>query len=308
VQNPAPAPDEVPDFSFLIVHYRTLALTRAAILSISRHSSQFSNQIIVVDNHSGDGSVEQLQGEFPALEFVRRPNNGGYPVGCNAGAKLARAPWLILLNSDAELTTETMQQASLILRSHPNIGILGGQLLNTDGSLQSSVQVKQRRFEEKNQHLELVDVPGVVGAFMMIRKDLWDDLSGMDENFFFFFEETDLCRRAAKMGARVVWSPKVRTIHHLSKSVRGLDAQLRSRIEFWKSCYYFQRKHLSSAQYSFWTLTNIIRLWVNLLSHVIAMLFTVGFSDSVRRRFRVYSHCALWHLRGRPASWGFKRD
>jgi GT2 family glycosyltransferase len=308
VQSPAPSPDAVPDFSFLIVHYRTLALTRAAILSISRHSSQFHSQIIVIDNHSGDGSAEQLHREFPDLEFILRPNNGGYPVGCNAGAKLARAPWLVLLNSDAELMAETMQEAARLVHSDPNIGILGGQLLNTDGSLQNSVQVKQRHFEEKNQHLELVDVPGVVGAFMMIRKDLWDKLGGMDENFFFFFEESDLCRRAAALGARVVWSPKVRTIHHLSKSVSGLDAQLRSRIEFWKSCYYFQRKHLSAFGYGFWALTNILRLCVNLFSHLIAMLFTFGLSHSVRRRFRVYSHCARWHLRGRPASWGFKRD
>src|SRR6476646_4512718 len=102
VQSPASNPLPDPLFSFLIVHYKTLELTRSAILSIQRHAAEFNPQIVVVDNHSGDGSVEQLQREFPEANFVLRPDNGGYPVGCNAGARLARAPWLILLNSDAE--------------------------------------------------------------------------------------------------------------------------------------------------------------------------------------------------------------
>ena len=310
VQSSASTPDVAPAFSFLIVHYKTFELSRAAILSIQRHAAEFHPQIIVVDNHSSDGSAERLQREFPGLDFILRPNNGGYPVGCNAGAKLAVAPWLVLLNSDAELLPNTMQEAARLLGLHQNVGILGGQLLNTDLSLQNSVQSEggHRRFEENNQQIELAEVSGVVGAFMMVRKGLWDSLGGMDEKFFFFFEESDLCRRAVQAGARIVWSPKVRILHHLSKSVSGLDARLRSRIEFWKSYYHFQRKHLPPGRYPFWAMTNMARLCVNLVSHTIAILCTLGLSHSVSRRFRTYLHCMLWHLRGCPSSWGFRRD
>ncbi|HUR46203.1 MAG TPA: glycosyltransferase family 2 protein [Candidatus Saccharimonadales bacterium] len=308
MQSSAPSLAPAPLFSFLIVHYRTLALTRAAIVSIQRHAAQFHPQIIVVDNRSADGSIEQLQFEFPQVDFVLRDDNGGYPVGCNAGAKLARAPWLILLNSDAELLPETMTQVARLLESHRNIGILGGQLLNTDMSLQNSVQGQGRRFEQRNQHIDSADVTGVVGAFMMIRKDLWDDLGGMDEKFFFFFEESDLCRRALQNGARIVWSPKVRILHHLSKSVSGIDARLRSRIEYWKSYYYFQRKHLSGYRYWLWSVGCKLRLWVNLCGQLVALVCTLGLSSTVRRRVRVYLHCVLWHARGCPASWGFRRS
>ncbi len=304
-----PPDTDNPQFAFIIVSYNTLALTRAAILSIQQHAPPHSAEIIVVDNHSTDGTVETLRGEFPDVQLLAREDNAGYASACNDGAKLACASWLVLMNSDAELLPETIGEVDRLLKAHPEIKILGGQLLNTDRTLQSSVQLEKNRhrFEQRNQHVELAQVDGVVGAFMIIRHDLWRKLQGMDENFFFYFEESDFCRRARDAGAFIGWSPRIRVLHHLASSVSVAGAKLRAKIEYWRSSYYYRRKHLSAWQFYRSCLHTIVRLSFNLIGHILGCIFTLGLSKRVRNRLRVYAHVMLWHLRGCPADWGFRR-
>src|SRR5581483_18217 len=94
--------EPVPRYAFVIVSYNTLALTRAAMTSITRYCRDFPHEIIVVDNHSSDDTVPTLQSEFLAAKFISFDGNRGYAVAANAGAGIAAAEWLVLMNSDAE--------------------------------------------------------------------------------------------------------------------------------------------------------------------------------------------------------------
>ena len=139
-----------PGFSFIIVSYNTLSLTRAAIASIAKHSATFSHEVILVDNHSTDGSVAALRQEFPGVKIIELEENHGFAAANNAGAKIATGAWLVLMNSDAELLADTMPVVNDLLRRNPALDMLGGQLIFPDGSLQTSAAGVEKRHHDKN--------------------------------------------------------------------------------------------------------------------------------------------------------------
>jgi GT2 family glycosyltransferase len=259
-----------------------------------------------VDNCSTVGSVTKLQQEFPGLKIIALDQNRGFAAANNAGAKIAEGEWLILMNSDAELFPDTVSSLDDLLRRHPEIEVLGGRLINPDGTLQTSVILNHWnfRFEERRKRDELVEVPGIVGAFMVIRRELWRTLGGMDEGFFLYGEETDFCRRATNSGAVVRWSPRFRVMHHRGSSVAG--ANLRAAVEFWSSAHHSWRKEMSARRYRFkvrrMTAVFTFRVaWYFLLALLTGFLFR-----QFTGRLRTYTHLLKWHWRGCPAGWGLR--
>jgi GT2 family glycosyltransferase len=293
-------------FSFVIVSYNTLPLTRAAVISVARHTAEFPHEVILVDNNSRDGSPVALAREFPRLKVIVLDRNEGFAAANNAGARAAEGEWLVLMNSDAELLPDTMPRLDALLRRHGQLDVLGGQLLNPDGSLQKSVILDRRdsRFEQKHQQADLVEVAGVIGAFMVVRRALWRALGGMDEGFFFYFEETDFCRRARRAGGVVRWSPHFRVLHHCGSSVGELN--LRAQVEFWLSLHYYWRKDLSVLVYKLRVCWAVFGIIFNLVGNFLLGVFTGFQARRFVKRLRSYRHLLKWHLQGCPADWGLR--
>jgi len=297
-----------PRFSFIIVSYNTLSLTRNAIASICRYAGGAVHEIIVVDNGSTDNSVAVLRGEFPHLRLIELGCNRGFAAANNAGARVARGEWLILLNSDAELLAASLPEVDRLLTQHPQIDVLGAQLLNADGSLQGSVFNERRtfRFEERHQQRELVQVLGIVGAFMVIRHALWQRLGGMDEEYFFYFEEADFCRRATDAGAVVRWSPRVRVTHHRGGSVGRSNS--RAQIEYWRGKHLYWRKSRPPVAYRLLCARALLGVLFNFAGNSLLCLLALGRSRKILNRFRSYALILAWHCRGCPAGWGLRPD
>lgn len=291
-----------PRFSFIIVSYNTLALTRAAVSSIARHAANFSHEIILVDNHSTDNSVPSLRQEFPQLKIIALEENRGFAAANNAGAKIARGEWFILMNSDTELFSDTMPLLDGLLRRHPELDVLGGQLLNSDGSLQTSVLTNYHRVRDEQR--ELVEVSGIVGAFMVVRCALWQKLNGMDEGFFFYGEDADFCNRAINAGAMLRWSPRFRVMHHRSGSSKKVN--LRAIVELWEGHHYLWRKEMSEQEYRFKVGVEVIRFFLRVAWYFSLALLTGFLLRTFTGRLRKYTHLLKWHLRGCPQGWGLK--
>ncbi|MBI5384608.1 MAG: glycosyltransferase family 2 protein [Verrucomicrobia bacterium] len=293
-----------PRYCFIVVSYNTLSLTRAALASIRQHAAGFPHEVIVADNGSSDGSASTLPQEFPQAQVLALGQNYGFAGATNRATRLACAPWLVMFNSDAELLPETMSNVEDLLARHPNIDILGGQLLNSNGSLQRSVAIERspRRFEQQHQDIELVEVDGIVGAFMVIRHDLWRRLEGMDDGFFLYYEETDFCWRARQLGKTVHWSPRIRVLHHRGRSTGQVS--LRAKVEFCRSHDRFSRKHLLPLRYWVFRVTNLASLAFNTAGNLFLCGLTLGLHPKIRSRLRWYSHLLNWRWRGCPAEWG----
>lgn len=214
-----------------------------ALHSILAESSSYDAEIIVVDNASQDGTVEMLHADFPAVRLIANSQNAGFTRANNQALAVAQGQYLYLLNPDTEIVKGALPALTEYMDSAENsrVGIVGPRLLNPDQSLQSS----RRRFPTfatallespilqqwfpRNRWLsryymqdtsdeKVQDVDWVVGAAMLVRRSLFEQIGGLDERFFMYSEELDWCYRAKQAGWRVVYFPRAQIIHHEAKS------------------------------------------------------------------------------------------
>ncbi|MEA3339438.1 MAG: glycosyltransferase family 2 protein, partial [Chloroflexota bacterium] len=135
----------MPDLSIVIVNWNVRDLLRRCLRSILANlqiRALVHLQVIVVDNGSSDGSVEMVQAEFPAVHLITNAGNRGFPAANNQGLAIARGRYVLLLNPDTEIVGDALALMVAFADAHPDVGMVGPQLLNADGSVQSS----RRRF------------------------------------------------------------------------------------------------------------------------------------------------------------------
>jgi glycosyltransferase involved in cell wall biosynthesis len=186
------------DVSIIIITRNTCALTGNAIRSVQAGGDSVSKEIIIVDNGSNDNTAAVLKHDFPSIKLIRSETNLGFARVCNLAAKQARGEFLLLLNSDARLAPDALELASAWMRAHPDCAVAGAQLLNPDGSHQNSIanfptlatellnkslllRLWPKKIPGKEQVFTApVDVEMIVGAFVFVRKGIWDVLGGPD--------------------------------------------------------------------------------------------------------------------------------
>ena len=229
-----------PDLSIIIVNWNVRDLLAACLRSLAPAREQLALQVIVVDSHSADDSVAMVRRDFPWVELIACTENVGFPKGNNLGLAQANGRYLLLLNPDTEVVGAALTTMIDYLASHPDVGALGPQLLNPDGSVQSS----RRRFPTLTTALfestwleplapasilrhyyvqdvadgETAVVDWVTGACLLVRRDVVDQIGGLDEAYFMYSEELDWCRRIKAAGWQIVYLPTAQVIHHVGKS------------------------------------------------------------------------------------------
>ncbi len=230
----------MPVLSVLIVNWNVRDLLRRCLQSVIAHSSTVPLEIIVVDNGSTDGSGEMVRTEFPQVYLIANPDNRGFPAANNQGLAVARGRYVLLLNPDTEVMGAALETMVAFADAHPDVGVVGPQLLNPDGTVQSS----RRRFPTLATALfestwlqpcaprrllaryyvldrpdnEIQDVDWVTGAALMARREAIEQVGPLDEGFFMYSEELDWCRRFRRAGWRVVYLPTARIVHYVGKS------------------------------------------------------------------------------------------
>ena len=311
------------DVSIIIVTRNTRALTLAAVRSIFESQDTLSKETFVVDNGSNDGTESALVTEFPAVTVIRSETNLGFARANNRGAEKAAGEFLLLLNSDARLKPDALQKSVDWMRQNPKVGVAGVQLLNPDGTRQNSIanfpslatellnksilrRILPRRFPGKEHRFDgPVEVESVIGAFMLVRREVWRQLGGLDESYFFFFEETDFCARSRQLDWRVFHLPQVEVWHEQGKSAGQQPAA--ARIEYWRSRYTYFRKHRGTPALAMLRVGLLLRLFVDTLVSTITVLITFAAAPRVRHRWQTHLALWRWHLLGCPAKMGLPR-
>jgi GT2 family glycosyltransferase len=311
------------DVSAIIITRDTRELTASAIRATLAAQKSLAVEILVVDNGSSDDTAAALPREFPPIHLIRSDRNLGFARAVNRAAASAHGEFLLLLNSDARPAEDALTRAVEWMRANPDGAVAGAQLLNADGSRQNSIanfptlatellnkSLLRRLWPDKYPGKERaftapVDVETVVGAFMLIRRKDWDAHGGLDERFFFFFEETDFCRQVRRAGRRVVHLPEVRVWHEQGATARKVSAA--ARIEYWRSRYAYFKKNSGFATRAVLAAGLWLRLFVDGLAALLLVVLSVGHSPRWADKWRVF--CALrdWHLHGCPADAGLPR-
>jgi hypothetical protein len=249
--------------------------------------------------------------------------NVGFARGVNLAVCSAKGAFFLLLNSDAWLEPDALRLAVEWLRANPGCGIAGAQLFYSDGKKQNSIAnfpslatellnkfvlrtLWPDRFPGKEQeYREPVEVQSVIGAFFLVRRDVWEKLGGMDERFFFFLEETDFCLRARQAGFSTMHMPQVRVWHGQGQTAKqDLPA---ARIEYWRSRYAYFAKHRSLAARIALRCGLLLRLMIDSLFSGLLTAFTLGQAQRWREKLEVHRALIFWHLRGCPDGVGLPR-
>jgi GT2 family glycosyltransferase len=311
------------DLSVIIITRNTCDLTRTAIRAVAESDDALAKEVIVVDNGSTDETPTRLPREFPQLQFIRSEKNLGFARACNRAAKTAGGEFLLLLNSDAGLAPDAVAKAVAWMRANPNCAVAGAQLLHADGSRQNSIanfptlatellnksllrRLWPKKFPGKEQVFSApIAVETVVGAFMLIRKSAWDALAGLDEGYFFFFEETDFCLRVRQKNLRVMHLPQVRVWHGQGQTAKQVSAA--ARIEYWRSRYRYFAKNFGPAPCAALRVGLLLRLFMDWLVALLLTMVTLGKNSRWRSRWRICSALAGWHLCGCPHKTGLPR-
>ena len=313
------------DLSIVIVTWNTrdlllecLSSLESAILAVEQESEETVHiEVIVVDNGSRDGTMAAVRAGFPFVREVVLPRNRGFSTGSNAGVRVARGRYLLLLNSDAVVFDDTIPVCLDYLDRHPDVGILGPQLLNSDGTKQNSFHnfplvltellpkgilqfLFRRRFPSRRWiGTEPCEVEAVAGAAIFTRASVFARVGSLCEDYFFFLEETDWCWRVRAAGLRVVHLPKVCVVHHQGASSKRKEPVL-TRIEYHRSLYRFFRTYRGMTATALVFLIRAAKALFYLVSKAPAAIFGAEY----RARWRMHRSVLIWHLRGCPRAVG----
>jgi len=276
-----------PEVSIIVPSWNTRDLLSECLRSIAQTSTDLDCETLVIDNASTDGSDTLVRERFPQVRVIRNVENAGFARAANRGAAASTGRYLLLLNSDAWLQPGALRALLTLATEQPRCGIVGAQLRNADGSFQAS----HASFPTLAQEFLMLSGLGralygpwypshgpdagrarrvdyVGGACLLARRAAFDDVGGLDEGFFMYAEEIDLCLRLRQAGWEVWYQPAAQVIHvgHASSRHRRTEREgdlYRSRVRFFRKHHGPRAARLLAAQiYAF---TAVKRPWHALL-------------------------------------------
>jgi len=269
--------------SIVIVNYKVPHCLLEALHSLRLAKYYDRSEVIIIDNASGDNSREIVTSRFNEVQWIQLKTNIGFGKACNIGVEAARGRYLLLLNPDTVISSNTLASAVEFMEAHPKAGLMGPKILNPDGTLQQSCRrsiptpsvafyyfaglsylfPKSRRFGRY--HLTYMDedesaqVDVISGSFMFMKRELFNDIGGFDKRFFMYGEDIDLCYRITQAGHEVWYYPHIKIVHQKGKS--SSKRRIRSRIYFYEAMIIFSRKYrnLQDTFFPWWL------MWVGII-------------------------------------------
>jgi N-acetylglucosaminyl-diphospho-decaprenol L-rhamnosyltransferase len=256
-------PAAPPAVSVIIVNYRTYEELSEGLQSLEPQIDG-SVEVVVVDHATNGAAAEQLCDAFPWLRLIPLEDNRGFAAGVNCGAAATAGRYLLLLNPDAVAGAGLCRTLAAWMDGQADVAAAGPLILNGDGRVQASA----RRFPDATTALGgrsswltralpanwftrrnlvpapadgPVDVDWISGACVMIRRSAFDQVGGMDEGFFLYWEDADLCRRLKEAGWRRIYHPGATVTHAGGRA--SLHASRRSLVAFHRSVFRYYWKH-----------------------------------------------------------------
>ncbi len=250
---------QLPALSVVIVNWNTCELLADCLGSVYETAVNLRFEVFVVDNASADGSAEMVRDRYPEVHLIENQENVGFARANNQAICRCRGRYVLLLNSDTEVHTGALDGMMQFMEEHSQAGGCGPRLLDTDGSLQVSAypmltperefwrlmfldqlwrraSYTQERWDPYTAHP--VDV--IIGACLLLRRAALEEVGLLDENYFMYTEEVDLCYRLAQAGWGLWWVPWASVTHHGGASSRRIAEEMY--IQLYRSKARFYRK------------------------------------------------------------------
>jgi len=221
------------DISLLIVNYNTSHLLKDMMSALTSSIGDFSLEIVMLDNASKDDSAAKIRQDYPSVDLLENDKNVGFGRANNQALELATGRYILLLNTDAFVSPDTLKKTLEYMESHPECGVLGVKLLGRDGELQPSCRyfptpwnifLSRTGFSRFFPQTKLVDdmswnhdavreCDWVPGCYYLIRRQVIDQVGLFDPRFFLYYEEVDHCKRVKQAGWQVIYYPDTSVVH-----------------------------------------------------------------------------------------------
>ena len=261
------------DLSIIIVNYNTKQLTLNCLESVYQSITDYQYEVILLDNASRDDIVDVVRNTYPQVRLIANTVNLGFSKANNQGMHITDGRYVLLLNSDTVVETDTLDIMLRFMDEHPTVGASGCKVVLPDGSLDKACRrgfptpsatffyvSKLSKFFPKNPRInayhredldpnEAYPIDCLVGAFMMVRREAIDQVGVLDERFFMYFEDTDWCYRLQEAGWINYYYPKTTILHYKRASSR--HKPFRIIYEFHRAMALFYNKHYKS-KYPIW--------------------------------------------------------
>ena len=315
--HPIDAPDEALLLSVIIVSYNTRELTLRCLREVTErlNDEALSHEIWVVDNASTDGSAAAIAGEFPDVYLLASSDNLGFGVANNQAFERASGRFFLLLNSDAFVHAGALSRMLELLNdpAKARVGAVGPRLLNEDASLQRSCwkfpSPARSWFESLGlarligahphwgdyyrwSHDQLRSVDFVIGACLLVRREVYDEIGGFDPAFFLYAEETDWQKRMRDVGWDIVFTPDALVTHVGGASGKAEKKQVSTL--FWQGQERYVLKHYGRRGWSLMRAGVIVGVTIRTSAHLLRALARGHRRTSVPQLRAGLGH--LWRL------------
>lgn len=303
------------DVSIIIVNWNTKQITCDCIDSIYDQTNNLDFEVIVVDNGSTDGSTEAVEKEFPNVTLIKNNENLGFAKANNIGIQASTGRYLCLINSDVIVLDNCIGGLVKFMDSDPSIGMAGPRSLNPDHTLQYScfhfptvwnnfsqalglnkLFPKSAFFSEQIMKYWPHDcerrVDALNGCFWVVRRKAIDEVGLLDEDFFFYGEDIDWCKRFHQADWDVVFYPGAEAIHFGGAS--SSNAPIRFYLEMQKADLRYWRKHHRRLGQSVYWMIILLRQLVRLPVYVLVYIFRPGARSNAIFKLKRSLACIRW--------------
>lgn len=267
------------DISIVILSYNTKDLLRTCLTTVfSSALDTYRMEVIVCDNASVDGSLEMVAAQFPRVFTIQNGENRGFAAGNNPGIAKAKGRYILLLNSDTEVLSDTIATMISYMDIHNDVGVSTCKVLLPSGQLDPACHrgfptpwasityllkleklfPRSALFGQYHQGYKgfttIHEVDCIVGAFFMVRKEVIEKIGLLDEDYFMYAEDIDWCYRIKQAGWNIIFNPKTSILHRKKQSGRAnilKDRRITTEVYFHRYNWLFYTKHYKKI-YPWW--------------------------------------------------------
>lgn len=281
--------------SIIIVNYNVKYFLEQALRSVRKALEGIDGEVFVVDNASNDGSVALVQERFPEVKLIANTKNVGFSVANNQAIRQSEGKYILLLNPDTVVEEDTFRKTLAFMEAHQEAGGLGVKMIDGKGNFLpeskrafpspkvaffkafglSALFPRSKTFARYHLgHLpedDINEVEVLAGAFMLLRKEVLDEIGLLDETFFMYGEDIDLSYRIVLAGYKNYYFPDTRIIHYKGESTK--KGSLNYVKLFYQAMVIFAEKHASGGQAQFFSLFIHLAIYFKAFLHLISRLF-----------------------------------
>jgi GT2 family glycosyltransferase len=252
------------NLSIIIVNYKVKELLDNCLKSIFDNSENINLDIIVIDNNSQDGSLEMIKTKYPQVNLIPHPKNSGFARANNLGFKESKYDYVLLLNPDMQILPHTLENMIRWMDENQQASVAGCHLIDQNRRTLPHI----RRFPRLSDQLAITlkiphilpfilnnylqkdfdysqasKVDSIRGAFFLIRRKIYEELNGLDERYFIWFEEVDFCQKVKQSGGEVWYTPIAECIDYVGKSFEQIPRGITQKYFQNSMLKYFQKWH-----------------------------------------------------------------